>query len=429
MHALQALLQRLQSYHPKTIDLGLDRTLNLLKKCGSPHKKLPPVIHVAGTNGKGSILSFLQSICQLAGLRVHRYTSPELVVFNERFIVSGVQVSDADLWEALVYVDKINDGNPITFFEITTVAGFVLFAHHPADIVLLETGLGGRLDSTNVVENPLCTIISNIGYDHQQFLGDSIGQIATEKAGIFRPSVPAIIAPQTHTEAVPCLQQVAHRVGSDFVPVPSVERLWDGFLVDGVAYPHPNLIGDHQYDNGATAVYALRYLCQNRRGCFEIPESAYIQGICNAVHRGRFEMIYINDKCLYVDGGHNEDASKCLARTLYDNRLRHMPMICGMLQGKDVKAFFHPLRDFITAVYTVPICHNPFASADGFSPEQLAESITQMGIKAVVCNDVTDALNKIPTHDILCAGSLHLAGDVLSLASDKSPMKTNMETI
>ncbi len=415
MHPLASILQKLQSYHPKTIDLGLDRTFRLLEKCGSPHENLPPTIHIAGTNGKGSTLSFLQAICEAAGLTVHRYTSPELVSFNERFIVSGQQISDADLVEALMFVDAVNNGEPITFFEITTVAGFYLFAHRPADVVLLETGLGGRLDATNVVPRPLCTLIANIGYDHQQFLGDTIDRIATEKAGIFRRGIPAIIAPQTYTQADTTLQQCSNTVGAVYAPVPPVHRTTTGFTINHISYPHPNLIGDHQYDNGATAAYTIWYLQQQGGLPFPIPPTAVHTGLTQAVHRGRFEIVYIDGVCIYLDGGHNADAAKCLARTLQDDKIRNIPLICGMLQGKSVQGFLTPLQPYISTVYTVPIRPNPFATANGIDPSELAHTITAMGIAATACNSVSQALKTADSPEVLCAGSLHLVGEVLHL--------------
>ncbi len=418
MHRVQAVLQKLQSYHPKNIDLGLHRSLRLLEKCGSPHKNLPPVIHIAGTNGKGSTLSFLQAIFESAGVVVHRYTSPELVSFNERFIVSGAQVSDADLLYALQFVDTKNNGDAITFFEITTVAGFYLFAHHPADVLLLETGLGGRLDSTNVVSNPLCTIIANMGYDHQHFLGDTIEKIATEKAGIFRKSVPAIIAPQTHAQAYVALEHSAKKIGAMYAPVPSINRTATGFYMGDTAYPRPNLIGNHQYDNGATAIYAVLYLQQNGMLPFTICDSDLHMGLTTAIHRGRFETVFVGGVKVYLDGGHNADAGQCLAHTLHAQNIKQIPLVCGMLQGKDISGFITPLRPYISTVYTVPVSPNPFATADGMDAVTLAEKIQHIGISATACPSVSYAIKSANTPEVLCAGSLHLVGDVLKIGAD-----------
>lgn len=403
---VQTILKRLQSYHPKTIDLGLDRCLALLEKCGNPHLHLSPTIHVAGTNGKGSVLSFLQSICESAELSVHRYTSPELIHFNERFIVSGTQVSDDMLCDALLYVERQNDGASISFFEITTVAGLYMFATHPADIVLLETGMGGRLDATNVIRNPIATVITCIGLDHQDFLGDTVEKIALEKAGIFKDGTPAVFAPQPHHGACDVLTQRA----DIYTAVTSPTRLQDGFVYDGVVYPNPSLVGEHQYDNCATAIATVPYVP------FDISHAQICHGITTATHRGRFETLHIHGKTIYVDGGHNADAGQALAKVLHAQGIHGIPMICGMLHGKDTQGFFAPLKPYVNQVYTVPIRHNPFATADGIPPHTLAQTIADLGFSTTPCDSIHHALS-LCGDTVLCTGSLHVVGDVLGLES------------
>src|SRR5437660_1294264 len=268
MNEVDAIVAWLLSLHPKLIDFSLDRIRRLLEKLGHPERRLPPVIHVAGTNGKGSTIAFMRAVLEAAGASVHVYTSPNLVRFNERFRLGrpggGALVSDAVLVDTLDECERVNAGTPITVFEITTAAGLLMFSRHPADVLLLEVGLGGRLDATNVIEQPLGTVITSVSHDHAEYLGDSIAKIAAEKAGILKPDVPAIIAPQGE-EAREVIARQAARIGTtaliageDWAVTQERGRLVyqdeDGLL----DLPAPRLLGRHQFDNAGTAIATLR---------------------------------------------------------------------------------------------------------------------------------------------------------------------------
>src|SRR6516225_6299612 len=264
MKEIDSTLARLLALHPKRIDLTLERMWRILAALDHPQRQLPPVIHVAGTNGKGSTIAFLRAILEAAGRRVHVYTSPHLVRFNERFrlgaVGEGRLATDAELVEALADCERANAGAPITVFEITTAAGLLLFARHPADVLLLEVGLGGRLDATNVVGRPLATVITPVSFDHAEHLGDTVGKIAAEKAGIFKPHVPAIVAAQPR-EALAAIEREAARVkapikiaGEDWTATEERGRLVyqdDGGLLD---LPAPRLYGRHQFENAGVAI-------------------------------------------------------------------------------------------------------------------------------------------------------------------------------
>lgn len=293
---VDAIVVRLNALHPKRIDLSLDRVQRLLAALGHPEKKLPPVIHVAGTNGKGSTIAFLRAILEAAGLRVHTYTSPHLVRFNERFrlgeVGEGKLVSDAELTAALEECERANGGEPITVFEITTAAGILLFSRHLADVLLLEVGLGGRLDATNVIDAPLVSIITPISIDHTDFLGDTLEKIAAEKAGIFKHNVPAIIAAQNR-DVLTVLERQAARLnapkkiaGEDWTATEERGRLVyqdDNGLLD---LPAPKLYGRHQFENAGLAIAALRALPQ-----FKISPAAFEAGMVKAEWPARLQRL------------------------------------------------------------------------------------------------------------------------------------------
>src|SRR5882757_6549575 len=298
MTLIDSTVARLTALHPKLIDLTLDRMWRILDALGHPERQLPPVIHVAGTNGKGSTIAFMRAILEAAGLSVHVYTSPHLVRFNERFRLGadnplktrvnaltseGRLASDDELADALAECERANAGAPITLFEITTAAGLVLFARHPADVLLLEVGLGGRLDATNVVDRPLASVITPVSFDHAEHLGDTVSKIATEKAGILKPGVPAIVAAQPR-EALAVIERAAARVGA---PTKIAGEDWSateerGRLVyqddDGLLdLPPPKLYGRHQFENAGVAIAALR-----AASALKLPPSAFEAGIAKA---------------------------------------------------------------------------------------------------------------------------------------------------
>src|SRR5882757_8692195 len=351
MNPIDSIVARLNALHPKRIDLSLDRVQRLLAALDHPERKLPPVIHVAGTNGKGSTLAFLRAILEAAGLRVHAYTSPHLVRFNERFRLGGELVSDAELTAALEECERANAGEPITVFEITTAAGMLLFARHPADVLLLEVGLGGRLDATNVIDNPIATIVTPISIDHTDFLGDTLEKIAAEKAGIFKRDVPAIIAAQSR-DVLSVLERQAARLkapikiaGENWTATEERGRLVyqdDNGLLD---LPAPKLHGRHQFENAGLAIAALRAVPR-----FKISPAAFEAGMVKAdwparlqrLSAGRLVNLIPAGSELWLDGGHNPDGGRAIAAALADleERVsRPLVLIVGMMATKDCEGF------------------------------------------------------------------------------------------
>jgi dihydrofolate synthase/folylpolyglutamate synthase len=424
---VDAIVARLNALHPKRIDLSLDRIDRLLASLDHPEKKLPPVIHVAGTNGKGSTVAFLRAILEAADLRVHAYTSPHLVRFNERFRLSGELVSDAELSAALEECERANSGEPITVFEITTAAGMLLFSRHPADVLLLEVGLGGRLDATNVIEAPMATIVTPISIDHTDFLGDTLEKIAFEKAGIFKRNVPVIIAAQNR-DVLSVLERQAARLSA---PVKVAGENWtateergrlvyqdDNGLLD---LPAPKLYGRHQFENAGLAIAALRALPQ-----LKVPPAAFEAGMIKAdwparLHRlsaGRLVDLVPPGSELWLDGGHNPDGGRAVAAALADleERVsRPLVMIVGMLSTKDSGGFLRNFSGLARRLIAVPVV----VSEKAMSPEAVADAARTVDIPATsraTIDEALDAVRKLdldPPPRILITGSLYLAGDVL----------------
>ena len=401
----------------KPIDLGLERVQKLLKRLGNPHLRLPPTIHIAGTNGKGSTLAMIKSILEAADYKVHRYTSPHLVHFNERIELCGKPIADDVLYKVLETCRQQSESIPITFFEGTTVAAFQAFAETPADIVLLETGLGGRLDATNVLDKPLLTIITPISFDHMDFLGNSLAEIAGEKAAIMRSGVPCIVAPQL-PEVMEVFKTHATKIGA---PIYTAEH--------AILPCPPALNGKHQLINAKVAMTAISLLPSSScgltagssgasgldpavktqdDGTFLISEEHIIAGLKNVTWPARLQQITAYNKKVWLDGGHNEDAGKVLAQWAKE----HAPvtLICGMLQKKELAAFLMPLKPYIAQLIAVPIPYTP----DSFAPESIATIAAGLGIKSTIAADVPQALSYIPEGEILIAGSLYLAGSVLA---------------
>jgi dihydrofolate synthase/folylpolyglutamate synthase len=434
MTPVDAILSRLLSLHPKKIDLSLERMWRILERLGHPERRLPPVVQVAGTNGKGSTIAFMRAILEAAGKSVHVYTSPHLVRFNERFRLGrpggqggGVIVSDADLADVLAECERVNDGAPITVFEITTAAALTLFSRHPADVTLMEVGLGGRLDATNVIDHPLASVITPISIDHVDFLGVTIEAIAGEKAGILKAGVPAVLSPQPR-EALRVIEDVAGRLRA---PVKAAGRQWmaseeRGRLVyqDEVGLadlPAPRLAGRHQFDNAGTAIATLRTIDM------KLPAAAFEEGIVRAdwparfqrITQGRLLALVPAGSELWLDGGHNPDGGRAVAATLADleERVsRPLVMVLGMLGNKDFNGFIRNFAGLARRVITVPI-----HQAKALEPEALAEAVRRLGIPAEPREGVAEALAAIVRRDlsppprILFTGSLYLAGEVLAL--------------
>ena len=431
MTPIDSIVARLNALHPKRIDLSLDRVQRLLSALGHPERKLPPVIHVAGTNGKGSTIAFLRAILEAGGLQVHTYTSPHLVRFNERFrlgdIGDGKLVSDDELAAAMEECERANAGEPITVFEITTAAGMLLFSRHPADVLLLEVGLGGRLDATNVIDKPLATIITPISIDHIDFLGDTLEKIAAEKAGIFKQGVSAIIAAQAR-EVLAVLERQAARLkapvkvaGEDWTATEERGRLVyqdeDGLL----DLPAPRLYGRHQFENAGLAIAALRAIPQ-----FKLTPAAFETGMVKAdwparLHRlaaGRLVDLVPPGSELWLDGGHNPEGGRAIAAALADleERVsRPLVMIVGMLATKDCAGFLSNFAGLARRVVAVPV---PGAEK-GLSAEAVADAARAIGLSATsrgTLDEALDAVRKLgldPPPRILIAGSLYLAGEVL----------------
>ncbi|TWA71556.1 dihydrofolate synthase/folylpolyglutamate synthase [Azospirillum brasilense] len=419
------VLDRLKGLHPKVIDLSLDRVHRLLAALGHPERRLPPVVHVAGTNGKGSTLAFLRAMLEAAGLRVHVYTSPHLVRFHERIRLAGTLIDDDRLAALLEECEVANGGGPITFFEVTTVAALLAFAREPADVVLLETGLGGRLDATNVVDRPAVTAITRISYDHRQFLGDTLEAIAGEKAGIFKPGVPAVIYPQPAEEAARTLAIRAETVGA---PVSgwSVTPTESGFRFESarrrIDLPLPGLAGAHQIVNAGVALACLDHLpvkvddAAVRRGLAAVEWPARLQRLT----RGPLAEALPAGWDLWLDGGHNDSAGEVLAiqaaRWAEEEPKRPLLLVYGMLASKEPREFLGPLAPFVTAARTVAI---PGEEAS-LTAEDTAAATRACGIAdSAAAADVGRALEDLagrvtgPARVLIC-GSLYLAGTVLA---------------
>ena len=427
--SIGAIHARLLALHPKRIDLSLGRIQRLLAALGHPERHLPPVIHVAGTNGKGSTVAFARAILEAAGKRAHVYTSPNLVRLNERFRIArtggGKFVEDDELADVLSECEAKNGDAPITVFEIETAAAFLLFTRHPADVLLLEVGLGGRLDATNVVDKPLATVITLVSLDHRDFLGDTIEAIAAEKAGILKPGVPAVIASQTR-EALAVIERQAARVNA---PLSIAGENWTateerGRLVyqddDGLLdLPAPRLYGRHQFENAGTAIATLRV------GGLKLPAAAFESGMLRVdwparmqrLSQGRLAPLLPAESELWLDGGHNADGGRAIAAALADleERVsRPVILIVGMLSTKDAEGFLRNFTGLARRVITVPI-HQDKA----LPPAALADIARDIGIPALARDDVESALVTIgklelaPAPRVLITGSLYLAGEVL----------------
>ncbi|HEX6113271.1 MAG TPA: folylpolyglutamate synthase/dihydrofolate synthase family protein [Geminicoccaceae bacterium] len=419
----ELILARLHGLHPKVIDLSLDRIERLLGALGNPERRLAPVVHIAGTNGKGSTLAVLDAMLQAAGRRVQRYISPHLVHFDERILFDGRPIGEAELSKVLDVCERVNDGAPITFFEITTAAAFLAFARHPADVVLLETGLGGRLDATNVIERPRLTALSPISLDHQGFLGERLEQIAFEKAGILKPGVPCIVGPQPPA-ALAMIKQRADTVGAplhvhgrDWLARQAGERLL--VTVDDAVWdlPLPALAGRHQIENAGLAV-----ACALALGDLAPDAGALAQGLRTVEWPGRLQRLrrgplvaLLPAACeLWLDGGHNPAAGEALAASLNGGEPLPLHLIVGMLNTKDELGFLRPLAPLARSVHTIPVPDEP-ASRD---PVEAAAEAMRLGIPAKAAPDLTSALRAIaevepaPARVLVC-GSLYLAGHVL----------------
>ena len=423
------VLERLNRLHPKIIDLSLDRTWRLLERLGHPERRLPPVVHVAGTNGKGSVIAFLRAMLEAAGYRVHVYISPHLVRFHERIRLAGKLIEEPALLALLKECEGANGAEPITFFEITTCAAFLEFARTPADILLLETGLGGRLDSTNVITRPLASVLMPISFDHMQHLGDTLTKIAFEKAGIIKQDVPAVVGPQP-AEASAVFETKAKELGAPLCRYGhewQVEIAGDGILFSDRAgkrrLARPALPGDHQIPNAGAALATLPFLAG-----FTIDERAQAVGLKHVEWPARLQRLRRGPLVkklpkgweLWLDGGHNAAAGEVLADFARHWRRgveNHQPLhlVFGMLNTKEPVAFLKPLAPFTKDLQAVRI-EGDHASLPA---EEAAAAARAAGTEARTAESLGVAVDRIvasasrPGRILIC-GSLYLAGVVLA---------------
>jgi len=404
--------------HPKVIDLTLDRVERLLAALDHPERRLPPVIHVAGTNGKGSTQAMIRAGLEAGGDRVHAYTSPHLARFHERIRLAGELISEPALSALLDECAAANGGQGITFFEITTCAAFLAFARTPADWTLLEVGLGGRLDATNVVDRPALTIITPVSIDHQQYLGETLAEIAGEKAGIIKRGIPLIVGPQ----AAAGLQVIERRAARMGAPILAFGQHWHCHEDRGrmvfqdetglLDLPLPNLPGPHQIQNAGAALAALRFLGRDEAACEAAVTRAFWPARMQRLRKGPLATSAPKVE-LWLDGGHNPAGGEAIAATLARMPRRETHLICGMLNTKDVRGYMRPLAPHAARLWAVSIP----GEKNTLPAEETRDAARDAGIAAEAAPSVADALAAItaqnPEARVLICGSLYLAGQVL----------------
>lgn len=421
------ILSRLMALHPKIIDLSLDRMWQILEKLDHPEKSLPPVIHVAGTNGKGSLLAYLRAMLEAAGYSVHVYISPHLVRFAERIRLEGNIIEESALAEVLTYCEKANGPTPITYFEITTAAAFKAFSDNPANILLLETGLGGRLDATNVIEKPALTAITPISQDHAQYLGTDLAGIAGEKAGILKPGVPAVFGPQVDVVSDVLIERareigaIPYKFSSDW----SFSELENGWRYSANNkdrdFPFPILPGIHQTANAATAI-----ACLDQLDGFDVSDNNIREGLATVHWPGRLQRLSkgpLVDSVpahvdIWLDGGHNPAAAEQISRTFAEWDLKDPKptyLIAGMLNTKDQRSFFSELQGTVIKGCCIPVDGEPASTsaaelsvlAQSAGLSMSAEESPEAGLLVL-----QEELFAKPCR-LLIAGSLYLAGQIL----------------
>lgn len=418
MHS-DAILEKLMRLHPKVIDLTLDRMWRLLDALGNPQNTLPPVIHIAGTNGKGSTQAMIRAGLEAAGHSVHAYTSPHLARFHERIRLAGELISEEALSAVLDECRTVNGDENITFFEVTTCAAMLAMSRTPADYTLLEVGLGGRLDATNVIPAPAVTIITPVSIDHEQFLGNTIAKIAAEKAGIIKRGVPCVVGPQ-HEDALDVIEQTAARLGA---PLLTYGQHWHVYQEHGrlvfqdetglLDLPLPNLLGDHQIQNAGAALAALRFLGKDETACEGAVTRAEWPARMQRLKTGPL-VDMAGDAELWLDGGHNAAGGAAIAKTLAAQKGRPIHLICGMLNTKDATGYMRPLAQVASSLTGVSIP----GEANTLSATETATAASQAGFTDVAtAADAKTALQSIlqkdPTARVLICGSLYLAGVIL----------------
>lgn len=436
--ALQATLDRLGQLHPKAIDLSLGRIERLLDRLDRPQDRLPPCVHVAGTNGKGSVVALVRAMAEAAGRSCHVYTSPHLVRFNERIVLAGVEIDDAALVALLKRIEVANAGDAITFFEITTAAALLAFSETPADLALIEVGLGGRFDATNVIPAPACSVVTPVGLDHKEFLGEDLAKIAWEKAGILRAGTPTVVAaqdPEARAAIVAEAQHVGADLqiwGSDFRAFPDAGRLAVEFADEVYDLPAPALVGAHQVINAGVAAAVARVL--------GLPATAIGDGVARAVWPGRMQRVIdgpLADAArasgaeVWLDGAHNAMAARALAVTLADmDDAAPRPLIIavGLQRNKDAEGFLRAFAGLASGVVALPL-----SSGAVFWPtETLAHMAAELlDAPAATIEDLSHTVDaaRVLVADgsaprIVVCGSLHLIGEALSLGRGLGPKAT-----
>ena len=426
-------MQRLRANHPSLIDLSTGRVQRLLAALGHPERRLPPVIHVAGTNGKGSTVAFLRAIAEAAGLKAHAITSPHLVRFAERIRVAGDLITDQALEELTSRLEAANDGQPISFFEITTVMALQAFAETPADLCLVEVGLGGRFDATNVFDQPAVSVITPVDYDHLELLGPDLPKIAWEKAGIIKRGRPVVVARQPQG----AMEMIEREADDRMAPMFLMGRDFDAWEERGrlmvqmpdrlLDLPAPSLFGGYQFDNAGLAVAAA--LTFNHG----LGEEEIGRGVSSAVWPARFQRLTRGPLAalarargadLWLDGGHNPHAGRALAEAasrLVDRDPRPLALVAGMFARKDAEGFFRPFAEMHPTVFCTS-----FDSPNAATPGELAEAARQAGLASEAVSDVTEALRKAlagdgPAPHVLICGGLHFAGEVLAMSEETWP--------
>ena len=406
------------SLHPKVINLVLDRVWKVLAALDNPQDRLPPVIHVAGTNGKGSTQAMIRAGLEQSGATVHAYTSPHLARFHERIRLAGALITEDALTSVLGRCYEANHGAPITYFEITTVAAILAFAETPADYCLLEVGLGGRLDATNVVSDPAVTVITPVDLDHQQFLGDTLTAIAGEKAGIIKRDVPCVVGPQ-HAESMEVIEQIAARSNA---PLQAHGQQWhvniehDRLIfqdeVGLLDLPLPILPGPHQIMNAGAAIATLRLLGKDEAACEAAVTRTHWPARMEKLTQGVLVDL-AGPAELWLDGGHNPAAARALAATLKTLKPRPTHLICGMLNTKDIGGYLAPLATVADSLHAISIP----GETNTIPAAETASAATKVGLQAQIAEDVTCAITTIvasaPNARILICGSLYLAGHVM----------------
>ncbi|MDP0927944.1 folylpolyglutamate synthase/dihydrofolate synthase family protein [Paracoccus onubensis] len=413
------ILDRLMSLHPKVIDLSLDRMHRILAALGNPERRIPPVIHIAGTNGKGSTLAMIRAGLEAGGASVHVYTSPHLARFHERIRLAGKLIAEPDLAAALEECETANGGQPITFFEITTAAAFLAFSRVPADYTLLEVGLGGRLDATNVIPDPRLTIITPVSIDHTQYLGETLAEIAGEKAGIIKPRTPCIVGPQQEE----ALRVIEARASGMTAPLSIHGQQWQ-VAADrgGIVFqddhglwdlPRPNLIGDHQIQNAGSALAALRELGADETQARAAMTGAEWPARMQRLSHGPLVEAAGPQAELWLDGGHNPAGGDALAAVLSGLPSRPTHLVCGMLNTKDITGYLRPLATHAESLTAIGI----EGEVNTLPAEATAGFAREAGMTAHIAESPMQAVTRIvascPQARILICGSLYLAGRIL----------------